>query len=80
MQEWDGSPDPRQRVCRHRLPGGASTLEELREEVGRQEWDAAVRAYLRDSAHTLAKPEDLRTALAGLPGVDGVLAEAGAWD
>lgn len=80
MQEWDGSPDPDSAYVDTVYLGGASTLLELREEVGRQEWDAAVRAYLRDSAHTLAKPEDLRTALAGLPGVDGVLAEAGAWD
>lgn len=60
--------------------GGGLLLRDLREQVGEEAWDAAVRDYLRAQAHQIAEPQDLRAALAGLPGVDDALGEAGAWD
>lgn len=58
---------------------GASVLLELRDEVGAARMNAALRDYLRENAHQIAAPEDLRRALADLPGAERRLAAVGAW-
>lgn len=59
---------------------GAGVLIDIRRSAGADVMDEAVRGYLRDNAHRIAAPADLRTALADVPGADEALADAGAWD
>lgn len=79
MEDWAQTAHPERAYVDTVYTFGARTLLELRREVGPQVWDAAVRDYLHDNAHRVARPDDLRTALADLPGVDETLSEAGAW-
>jgi hypothetical protein len=57
--------------------GGAALLR-AREVAGAEVFDAAVRCYVDANAWTIATPDDVATALAGLPGARDVLVEAGA--
>lgn len=57
---------------------GGSALLEARRRSGTREFDAALRAYLRDNAHEIADPADVRAAFAGLPAAVAVLEDAGA--
>lgn len=59
---------------------GGALLTELRDQAGAGAFDTALRSYLREQAHRVAGPADLRAELVGLPQVDDALAEAGAWD
>jgi hypothetical protein len=59
---------------------GAAALEAAREAAGEQAFDEAVRCYVETQAWTIARPEDLARALAGLEPALDVLVEAGALD
>lgn len=80
MQDWSEVRRPGLAYVATVYTGGALTLLEQRRAAGAQAWDAVVRDYLHEHAHGIAGPDDLRAALADLPGVEEVLAEAGAWD
>lgn len=80
MQDWSEVRSPGPAYVATVYTGGARTLLDLRGSAGTRAWDAAVRDYLREHAHAIAGPEDLRAALAHLPGVEEALAEAGAWE
>ena len=58
--------------------GGAALLR-ARERVGEDEFDAALREYLRANAWSVATPDDVRAALAHLPEAVAALDEAGAF-
>jgi hypothetical protein len=59
---------------------GASALLEARKRAGAEKFDAAIRCYVDANAWSIATPEDLAAALAGLPEALGVLVDAGALD
>ena len=59
---------------------GAAALAAAREAAGEQAFDEAVRCYVESQAWTIARPEDLARALAGLEPALDVLVEAGALD
>jgi hypothetical protein len=59
---------------------GASALLEAREQAGAEEFDAAIRCYVDATAWSIATPDDLVEALAGLPEALDVLVDAGALD
>ncbi|MBM7806000.1 hypothetical protein JOD57_001837 [Geodermatophilus bullaregiensis] len=59
--------------------GGAALLA-AREAAGAEAFDAALRCYVRANAWTVATPDDLAAALAGLPAATDVLVAAGALD
>lgn len=58
--------------------GGRALLEARRTDGDADRFDEAVRAYLRDRAHHIARPDDLARHLGDLPGATKVLREAGA--
>lgn len=57
---------------------GGAALVQARDRVGAEPFDAALRAYVRENAHTIATPQDVAEAFAGLPEVVDVLEEVGA--
>ncbi|MGY1839750.1 MULTISPECIES: M1 family aminopeptidase [unclassified Modestobacter] len=57
---------------------GGATLVEARTQVGAEEFDAALREYLRVNAWSIATPEDVQDAFADLPEVLTQLEEVGA--
>jgi len=57
---------------------GAAMLVVARARAGAEPFDAALRCYLDANAWQIATPEDVREALAGLPGALSVLQQAGA--
>ncbi|MEO6715288.1 MAG: hypothetical protein ABIM89_17955 [Mycobacteriales bacterium] len=59
------------------VQGGAALLR-ARQAAGPLAFDTAIRCYVRRRAHTIARPGDLATALAGLPAALHVLRSAGA--
>jgi hypothetical protein len=59
---------------------GAAALAAAREAAGEEAFDEAVRCYVDTQAWTIARPEDLARALAGLPAAVDVLVEVGALD
>jgi hypothetical protein len=59
--------------------GGAALLA-AREAAGEEAFDAALRCYVDANAWTIATPEDVAAALAGLPAALDVLTDAGALD
>jgi hypothetical protein len=59
---------------------GASALLAAREQAGDDAFDAAIRCYVDAHAWSIATPDDLATALAGLPKALDVLVDAGALD
>jgi hypothetical protein len=59
---------------------GASALLAARSRVGTEAFDAAIRCYVDADAWTIATPDDVAAAFAGLPGALDVLVDAGALD
>ncbi|WP_425310094.1 M1 family aminopeptidase [Ammonicoccus fulvus] len=59
---------------------GADMLIEARQAAGRDQFDAALRAYLTTNAHRIATPADVERAFADLPGAVDRLRESGALD
>jgi hypothetical protein len=57
---------------------GGAALDEARDRVGHEAFDAALRQYLQDNAWSVATPEDVRAAFSHLPEVLAVLREVGA--
>jgi hypothetical protein len=57
---------------------GAAALLRARRAAGAAAWDRAIRCYVAANAHRIAKPGDLRRALAGLPAAVAVLTRVGA--
>jgi aminopeptidase N len=57
---------------------GAAALLRARAAVGAAAFDRAIRCYVARSAHTVATPANLATALAGLPAAAAILRRAGA--
>ncbi len=58
---------------------GGSALLDARRRAGPQQFEDAVRQYLRDNAHRVAEPDDVAAAFAHLPAAVDVLREAGAF-
>jgi hypothetical protein len=76
MSFWDGQPP---REYQYNVYGqGAGALLEARRRAGATRFDAAIRCYVAANAHRIARPEDLRAALADLPEAIETLEEAGA--
>jgi hypothetical protein len=57
---------------------GGAALDEARDRVGHEAFDAALRRYLRDNAWSIATPADVQAAFSDLPEVLDVLREVGA--
>jgi hypothetical protein len=57
---------------------GADALFAARDAAGPAKWDAAIRCYVAKNAWRIADPDDLRTALTGLPAAIDALRSAGA--
>ncbi|RBY81401.1 hypothetical protein DQ239_02085 [Blastococcus sp. TF02-09] len=57
---------------------GGAALVEARDRAGHQAFDAALSRYVRENAHSIATPADVRTAFEDLPDVLAVLREVGA--
>jgi aminopeptidase N len=57
---------------------GAAALFAARAAAGPARWDAALRCYVAANAWRIARPSDLRAAIAGLPAAVAVLKKAGA--
>lgn len=57
---------------------GSAALEAARDAAGAQKWDAALKCYVAKNAWRIVDPDDLRTAIAGLPEAIAVLKKAGA--
>ena len=74
MDEFTGS---QQYFATVYVKGGAALLA-AREAAGPEEFDAALRCYVDANAWSIATPEDVAAALAGLPDALRVLVEAGA--
>jgi hypothetical protein len=76
MADFDGQDDYEDRV----YSKGAAALLAARDAAGGQAFDVAVRCYIETNAWTIARPEDLARALAGLEPALDVLVDAGALD
>ena len=59
---------------------GAAVLLAAREAAGEEEFDSALRAYLRQNAHRVSDPDDVQAAFAELPEAEALLREYGAFD
>lgn len=57
---------------------GAAVLRHARDQVGAEEFDAALRSYIAANAHRVATPADFARAFAGQPRVLELLGQAGA--
>lgn len=79
MAQWAVAPGGGETYVATVYTHGGALLTGLRAEAGEEALDEALRSYLRDRAHRVARPTDLREALRDLPEVDDALAEAGAW-
>jgi hypothetical protein len=77
MSFWDArdSADYQQTVYGQ----GAGALLTARSRVGAETFDRAIRCYVAANAHRIARPDDLRAALAGLPAAVEELTSAGAF-
>lgn len=59
---------------------GARMLFQARATAGPERWDEAVRAYIADNSHRIARPTDFADAVRGLPGAVETLRAFGALD
>ncbi|MCW2603311.1 MAG: hypothetical protein JWN61_1446 [Pseudonocardiales bacterium] len=57
---------------------GAAALHAASDAVGADKFESAIRCYINANAWTIADPENLEDALAGLPGAVAILQDAGA--
>ena len=78
MSYWARHLDASQAYVQGVYEAGGSALLEARRRGGKREFDEAVRAYLRDNAHQIVVPADVRIALSRLPDAVQVLEDAGA--
>ncbi len=79
MTWWSEREDAEQLYGAGVYQQGAAALLDARRAAGAESFDAALRTYVRDQAHRVARPEDLRAALAELPEAVAVLEDAGAF-
>lgn len=68
-------PDPSRAYYDRVYTAGGTALVQARNEVGAEEFDAALRGYLRDNAHTIATPDDVVAAFSDVPEVLQVLVD-----
>jgi len=78
MSYWATYDDASQAYGRGVYEAGGSALLKARRRGGEVEFDQALRAYLRENAHQIAVPSDVRDALDGLPAAVQVLVDVGA--
>jgi aminopeptidase N len=78
MTYWTDFRRPSSRYYETVYDVGAAALVQARSAAGADTFDAAVRAYLRDNAYSIATPQDVQTAFADVPAALTLLREVGA--
>ncbi|MFH5822977.1 M1 family aminopeptidase [Georgenia sp. AZ-5] len=78
MRYWTRFDRPSAAYVQAVYVAGADALLRARGRVGAEAFDAALRGYLRDNAHQVVEPADVRRAFEDLPAVLVELREAGA--
>lgn len=75
---WAGFRRPNQAYVDGVYEAGAEALLEARRRSGSEAFDAALREYIRENAHSIAVPGDVRQAFHDFPGAMSTLEDAGA--